>query len=180
MIKYLTYLLLLGLAACAGKEPPEPTRYEVPTSVAPYVARFVEEGQKRGVVVTLDNLIVSLQAQPPGGDDVCGAYFKPARPGGQRRITLVESSACWMGTYDQNREALVFHELAHCFLGREHRNDLLPNAAPASLMTTRLNGPYEPCAYPIDNTSDCDRRSRRDYYLDELFNAATGVPAWAR
>ena len=49
---------------------------------------------------------------------------------------------CWTGTAIQNREALVFHELGHCLLGCNHRDDLLPNGADVSFMHSKSYGAY--------------------------------------
>ncbi len=165
--------------ACSGDAPIEPTVYDVPKAVEKYVQSFVEEGQKRGVTIKLENLIIEFRSTGAGSGDECGSCTRAVN-NGQRKITLVESSLCWGSSIEQNREALVFHELGHCLLGRDHRDDLLSGGAPVSIMNSRAVGFYEACAYPIGNEDECDKRYRRAYYLDELFNAKTPAPDWGK
>ncbi|HEV7347861.1 hypothetical protein [Telluribacter sp.] len=178
MKKHILWCLLL-LMACSGDDPLEPTVYDVPKAVEKYVQSFVEEGQKRGINIELENLIVEIRTTGTTSGDECGSCTR-AGTNGQRKITLVESGLCWKSTIEQNREALVFHELGHCLLQRNHRDDLLTGGAPASLMNSRAVGFYEACAYPIGNEDECDKRYRRTYYLDELFNAKTPAPGWGK
>ncbi len=73
------------------------------------------------------------------------------------RVTVDESF--WNTTSDRGREFVVFHELGHCFLLRDHREDIFLNGACTSIMRSG-NGTCR------DNYS----RLTRDAYLDELFD----------
>lgn len=53
------------------------------------------------------------------------------------------------------KKELMYHELGHALLFREHRNDMLPNGIEASIMHEGLVSDYE---------------NNADYYLWELFN----------
>lgn len=66
-----------------------------------------------------------------------------------------------------SRERVIFHELAHALLNREHTQDTLPNGFDASLMA-----PSSPATY-------VHFPQGREYYLDELFRQQTVVPCWA-
>lgn len=170
--------LLLLLAACSGKEAPEPV-YQVPAEVAPYVERFTAEARLRGKEIAIRNLIVTFG--PTRDDDVCGTCLPGSRdPDGQVRIVLSNVPYCWKELSAEAREELVFHELGHCVLGRlTHRTDRLPNGDYASLMHGSSTGLYDVCVYDIGG-DDCDKRYRRRYYLDELFDENTPPPDWAK
>jgi hypothetical protein len=59
---------------------------------------------------------------------------------------------------DNAREMVVFHELGHCYLQRDHREDSFDNGICRSIMRS--------------GTGDCldaYRGDTRDYFLDELF-----------
>lgn len=171
--KLLILLLLLGFS-CQKTDVLLAT-YEIDPALKPYVDSFVTEAKKRNIEVKQENLIMKFGATTI---EICGQYIKDNK--GQRSITINPSASCWKDAPEQNREALVFHELGHCFLNRLHRDDHLPDGSAASIMSTSNNGPYEPCIYPIDGSTTCNKTARRDYYIDELFNEKTPVPNWAK
>jgi hypothetical protein len=59
------------------------------------------------------------------------------------------------------KEVLLFHELGHCVLDRDHRNDFLPNTEQASVMNQVL-------PHPVTYTGNTQ------YYLQELFTVGLG------
>ena len=169
--KLLILLLFIGLS-CSKKEV-IPTVYQIDPKLELYVKAFVDEAKKRNIEIKLENLVMKFDKESL---EICGHYLKDKT--GQREIVI--NPSCWDTTPEQNREALAFHELGHCFLNRLHRDDLLPNKAPASIMNTQNNGPYEPCIYPIEGDNTCNKTARRSYYIDELFNDKTSIPDWAK
>jgi len=60
-------------------------------------------------------------------------------------------------TTDLEKESLVFHELGHCVLDRRHREDVLDNMAPASIM------------YPFALSHNVYYNNHQ-YYIEELFS----------
>lgn len=71
--------------------------------------------------------------------------------GGKPVITL--DKEYW--TNSPNKDIILWHEMGHCVLGRQHDTHILKNGKPASIM------------YPIGFNID---EEEKDYYLDELFN----------
>lgn len=168
--------MMIVLLSCQRTQPvPEPAQYSVPAEVEPYVQRFRDELQKRGQTGATDNLVIAF-GQLQGGD-FCGQCLLES--GQTPRITLNADSNCWRSTSDNERECLIFHELGHCLLNRNHRTDRFPNKAYVSLMNPDDRAVYATCAYPIGN-DDCDKRPRRNYYLDELIDPATPAPPWGK
>ena len=172
---------LLSIISCQKQEVIEPTVYQIDAEVLPYITRFAAEAKARNVDVKLENLIVELKATKLQ-EDCAECLLMVGNPQKQRRIAInITDGLCWKDQSDFSKEALVFHELGHCLLGRiQHRNDLLPNGSPASLMNAYNESPYSPCIYDINGSGNCDKRTRRQYYLDELFNEKTPVPAWGK
>lgn len=70
------------------------------------------------------------------------------------KITI--SKEYWEGIIDVQREELLFHELGHCILNREHRNDLGADGCPMSIMY-----------WETISVQCLDRYI--DYYREELF-----------
>ncbi|AEI48398.1 hypothetical protein [Runella slithyformis] len=170
-------LILLCLIGCLGSCKKEATpEYRVPAEVEPYVQAFVREAKLRGIDLMIDNLIVEF-AQPDA-NYICGmCNGVKAR---QKHIILGIQEYCWKEATPQTREGLVFHELAHCYLARLHTSKKFADGTYASLMNPDNTEVYSVCLYPIDNGNDCDKRSRRPYYIDELFDETTPPPAWAK
>jgi hypothetical protein len=138
----------------------------------------VAETEKRGKTVVLENLLLQFGKT---SKEACGECEVLSQSNGQRIIRIdTTNNLCWKYAEEQNREALVFHELGHCLLSRPHKTDKFPNDAPASIMYLTTIGLYEPCVYPISGGTDCDKRYRRGYYIDELFDEKTPAPIWGK
>ncbi|AKD57588.1 hypothetical protein [Spirosoma radiotolerans] len=174
-VSLLILLLLAGLTSCQSSSQPEPVQYSVPTEVELFVKSFRDEAKKRNNPVSTNNLIITFGTAV--GEDICGEC--QLENGKTPRITLNSDAFCWQQASQYERECLVFHELGHCLLTRAHKTDKFPNGAFASLMNPNDVTVYATCRYPIGN-DDCDRRPRRDYYIDELFDAGTPTPAWGK
>jgi hypothetical protein len=156
MARSLLMLCLFVLAAC-GRDPTLEERSEF----EPYLERFQAYSAQYGRDASNDGrvriLFGILKANEIG---VCEqSPFQPPR-------VLVSRSA-WAIRSDVGREALIFHELGHCLLDRDHRDDVVrltggrggrTVVAPASLMHTRG---VRPQLYA----------ESKDYYLRELFTS---------
>jgi hypothetical protein len=176
MKKLLLFFALILPFACQ-KQTVEPNIYQIDKELEPFLKIFLDEGKKRGVEIKLENLIMAFGTST---EDICGKCNKKDN-NGQRTITIIRDQICWTNAAKENKEALVFHELGHCLLNRLHRDDIFPNGDDVSIMKSKGNGQYEPCSYDLGgNNSNCNKTSRRTYYLDELFDEKTSMPAWAK
>ncbi len=174
MKKYLPFLFIIISFAC--KQSVEPTVYQIDKGLQVYLDKFIEEAKKRGITITTENLILKFGTTT---EEICGRCIK-VKNDGQRTVTIIDNLNCWQQAPYENREALVFHELGHCLLSRVHRDDFLPNGIEASIMNSKGNGFYEPCIYAIAGDNSCNKTTRRSYYIDELFDEKTSVPAWGK
>lgn len=165
----------LGLSSAGCEQGFEPT-YDVPADLQLHVDKFLEEAAIRGDEFTIDNLIIEYDPELPAEE--CGRCNSASLSNDIQKVIKINPS-CQI-TYNEQIEALVFHEMGHCVLGRQHVYDLLPNGDPKSIMIPNNYDVYAPCVYDIGGENDCDFTFKRDYYLDELFDESTPVPDWAK
>jgi hypothetical protein len=174
-LSLLVVLLLTSLAGCQRGSQPEPIQYSVPAEVEPYVQSFRDEAKKRNNSVSTDNLIITFGASQ--SEDVCGqCTLESGKP---PHIIINKDGSCWQQANQHERECLLFHELGHCLLKRAHKTDRFPVGAYTSLMNPDNSSIYATCRYPLGDDV-CDKRPRRDYYVDELFDPTTSTPDWGK
>ena len=159
--------VLSVVAVLSGCQPDEVADdlYQVPAEVQPYVERFVEEAAARGRTLSVEGLNVGFAetSRTSASAGMCH-HLVSGRP----QIVLDTNTVNWKNG-DASREILIFHELAHCLLGRTHRDDRLPNGNYASMMRSEGDPVY---GFRLN-------RFKRSYYLDELFDEETPHPWWA-
>ena len=149
--------------------------YDVPDEFKPVVASFIEAAAARGHVIHINNLIIKWDSTITL--PYCGkSNVISSQNDVQKIILLNPHSLCWENT--TQFEALLFHEMGHCILGRSHDTSRLPIGVPKTMMYPNDATVYSPCVYHLDDS--CDLVYRRAYYLDELFNPATPVPDWGK
>ena len=162
-----------SLAGCEqGFEP----RYDVPADLQIHVGSFLEAAASRGHEFTIDNLIIEYD--PEMQIPECGKCNSASQLNDIQKLIKINPN-CTI-SYNEQIEALVFHELGHCVLGRQHDYDLLPNGDPKSIMIPNNYNIYAPCVYDIGGEGECNYTFKRSYYLDELFDESTPVPDWAK
>jgi hypothetical protein len=166
-------LFLLGVLLIVGCKKEKSYDYSVPQELLQFINAFENEAAIRGKKIQINNLI--LEYDPNLRDGVCGlSNIISSTDNIQKLIKLRSNAGCW--NCEAELEALIFHELGHCVLGRFHDNRKLPKGYARSLMTSNDLQLYSNCfTYPIG-----DYYSRRSYYLDELFDSTTIVPEWGR
>lgn len=128
-------LTLLVLVGCGGRR--------VDPSVQPYFDRFVDEGLSRlgfvyGAGITIE--LVDDLPVIPGEVEVLGQC-------GNDGAIRLKRDVWEQIPQDSTRELLLFHELGHCLLHREHANNSV-----------------------MSNPPPADYEERRASYLDELFS----------
>ena len=164
-----TLIAAIVLAACQPDEilPLEVQEPSIDVEVQVYVDRFVEEAYKRGVEVDISQLGISVREDiyPVQAAGACHFFSASEHP----HIYIDTTSLNWQHS-DYTREMLVFHELGHCLLNREHKEDLLENGNYASLMRSDKGVLY----------GSRLNSYKRAYYLDELFNENIAPPAWTK
>jgi hypothetical protein len=148
--------------------------YNVSAEFEPYVQKFISEAKARGQNITINNLIIKYDAA--ASSLYCATSNAISSQNDVQKIILVNPQQCWQNF--TQLETLIFHELGHCILGRNHDMSLMPKGDPKTIMYPNNITLYSPCVYAIG--SPCDFLYRRPYYIDELFNPTTPVPDWAK
>lgn len=154
--------LLLILLICSNcslfSYKPSPSNDEL----TPYVTEFIQEGQKRLPTYgqRISDFNIEFGDLPEGKAGSCKKL--------KRLVTI--NPDLWSLMDSVQRQALVFHELAHCVLDRDHNDNVLSRGECVSLMVGRVS----------DSTCYYDFYSShwKEYYLDELFGVSDGVPHW--
>jgi hypothetical protein len=153
LVSSLLFATCLLIASCDDSESES---YQDPL-LKEYINRFVDEGKLRGRVISVKKLTAKFEVI---ANNMC-SYGRF----GVTKIGVMRS--CWDNLSELAKELLMFHELGHAMLGRDDLTDLLPNGDPKSIMT-----PDPTVVYNEITTK------KREYYLDELFDAQTATPNW--
>ena len=131
----------------------------------PYVQDFLNEAERRGSTISLEETGLTLKfGAIPNYNGFC--YYA------SNRVIIDEKE--WNLFSSHFKSWLIFHELGHCILERQHQNDLLINGEWKSLMRGTPFTGIAPSYLPVPFFG-----FRRTYYLDELFNPSTRSPEWA-
>lgn len=124
-------LALMFLVSCA--------RPKIDPAFADYVARFE--------LFSGHTVNVDIQFGPTSRPEASGTCFD------RNRIAIDREA--WNSNTKSANEQIVFHELGHCVLDRDHNAERLEDGRPASLMNPSL-------------IPESDYENNVDYYLEEL------------
>ncbi len=123
-----------------------------------YFEAFEEAAASRGKQIDLSALGVIGQIEEIEQDHVAGqCTWNSAAP----EIVTIDLEF-WNSSSNSWKEFVVFHELGHCVLNRDHREDHYSDGTCVSLMRSGLGG----C---IDNYNS----DTRNIYLNELFSPSS-------
>lgn len=174
----IVFLLLITtwlLNSCSSKSEFDPI-YDVPDEFQPIVEKFIQEAVDHGLNLEIDNLIIVYD--PDIESTYCGTCNSKDQNSNIQKIISINPKFCWLNDY--MKEALIYHELGHCILGRDHENTRLPNDDPKSMMVKDDISVYSPCIYVLGEDTSCNFVFKRAYYIAELFDATTPIPDWAK
>ncbi|MFT5168205.1 MAG: hypothetical protein ACI8P3_003446 [Saprospiraceae bacterium] len=163
----LSFLILL--TACKTEENDLPN-INVDESFEKHVVSFIEEGAKRGHIIDFEDTgLTIIFGNTPNASASCAEIGAQDRGSHQ----IIVNKNIWQSLNDSLQERLIFHELGHCELNRNHRNDKFADGSWKSIMRG-------------DPLTELDERMpipyfgfRRDYYLNELFDEQIQLPDWA-
>ncbi|MEO0044359.1 MAG: hypothetical protein RL329_3807 [Bacteroidota bacterium] len=153
----ITVVLLLHLFSMGCQKD---TIQTVPAEFQEYVNLFFEEGNKRGMNIALKNINLEMRFSTLVGKN---AACTPKKH-------LIEiDSALWRKRSPYDKAWLIYHELGHCILGRDHLLKTLPRGECQSVMS---NSEGFNCMINFKSNS------WKKYYFDELFNNTSIIPDW--
>jgi len=170
----LKYILIGCIFLSPGCQKKNDFVYDVPREFEPHVRQFIAEAAARGQQISIANLIIRYELSPTVM--FCATSNVISTGNEVQKIISIKSTTCWQN--ETQLETIIFHELGHCILGRDHENSLMPKGDPQSIMFLDNSELYSPCTNTTG--SSCDLLYRRAYYIDELFNPATPLPDWGK
>ena len=153
----LRFSLLLGITALfiTACEPEFEVIHVVDAPLQNYFDRFVDEAAARG----LDVLYATSQVNATIGEIDKPNVIGQCSWNQAHEHNIVLDQDYWRTANDMQREFLVFHELGHCVLGRDHVDDADANNHCISIMSS--------------GTGDCRvvySQNNRNRLLNELFS----------
>ena len=136
--------------------PEEPEGYEnVDEALWNYFDRFEEEAAERGIAVDIRAERITGFISEIEEDNVAGTCNYNFR--NPNKVTI--DASFWNRSSDRFREFVVFHELGHCILYRDHKEDANQFNVCESIMRSGTGTCFD----------NYNRNTRSDY-LDELFD----------
>ncbi|MCB0685443.1 MAG: hypothetical protein KDC53_02925 [Saprospiraceae bacterium] len=161
MVKYFLGLqLVLTLSGCIFTESDpidelSSQKYPgVDSSLYAAFSMFEYEGNLRGFSIDLSNSGITASFTDIPEIHVAGQ----CRYDYLNRKSILIDSIYWHIASGLNRELIVFHELGHCYLDRDHLDTAFSNGICRSIMRSGT------CC-----CQDAYNERNRKYYLDELF-----------
>ena len=151
----ISFLILL-LFTCSDDEQVTKSFVNVDERLWPYFERFEEVAADRGVKVDLNLSGIEGHLERFDQPNVAG---KCQHPTPSENILVIDLPFFVNTENDLLKEFVIFHELGHCYLGREHREDSYQNGFCISIMRSG-----------IDDCKDNYHQNTRSLYLDELFD----------
>lgn len=126
----------------------------VDAALVSYFRTFEAEANARGIALDASFSEIEARFEYINEGNVVGQCWYGRH--GSNEILI--DQAYWQRASNLNREFVVFHELGHCYLDRDHAEASTTNGTCLSIMAS--------------GTGDCYNRygaSTREAYLDELF-----------
>ena len=121
------FILILALAvqSCSLNSFDQHVEYRVDPLLKPYVDKFYEEAEKRGVELQRVNLIVLLSNE-------IGSKFGLSEIKNGQKIVSINSYL--VDSNEKRLKVIIFHELGHALLNRRHKDtqSSIMNSAPCT------------------------------------------------
>lgn len=136
------------------EEPTQDVFLNVDQRLVPYFTEFEKEAANRGLQYNLDALEITGVIESISEDGVAGT----CQYGNHIHHVTVDENF-WNNASNRFREFVVFHELGHCVLFRDHTEEAFENGICISIMRSGLG-----------DCRDAYIQQNRSYYLDELFS----------
>ena len=150
------FSLCLFLFSCSKEAPDEPESKVlfIDEELAPYFESFRQAASSRGIVVDFEELEIEGQIENIRERDILGQ----CRVNSNLPDVVAIDEGYWNTSDEMEREFIVFHELGHCVLGRDHLDSRNVNGTCVSIMHSGSGR----CRLTYNEET-------RENYLDELF-----------
>jgi len=88
----------------------------------------------------------------------------------RRNNEIIIDNGYWERSDEEEKEWLIFHELGHCLINRNHRNEKTLSNECLSFMKGAEDD--------FECSMNLYSQKWREYFLDELFNSEVNLPNW--
>ena len=153
-IKYLFLLILSISAAIISVSCSEEDILETDAELLPYFEIFQQEAEARGFVVDFEAERIEGLLQDIPSSNIQGQCFRNEE---KPRKVIIDINF-WNNADEFGRQFIIFHELGHCFLERNH----LDTSRGDGLCTSIMHSNPGACNFEFTTMT-------RESYLDELF-----------
>ena len=150
---FILFSITLMITACQEEETPAPSLF-VETALQPYFDSFVEEAAQRGRSIDLTALEIEGIIE-----EIDGNVIGQCRSNSNLPNVVAIDQSFWNSASQLRREMVIFHELGHCALQRDHLDTKTITGTCISIMQSGQG-----------NCRNAYSNSTRAAYLDELFN----------
>lgn len=149
------YLLALMFTACGPRIPPHDHVVSIALPFQKYFVAFENDAITNNHFQQIDDLIIQFQS------DMTSAWagYCANQGGVYATPTISVNTLYWTNLSNDQQQALIYHEMGHCVLNREHKTTMW-NTVPDSIM------------YPSVLRAGL-LTQYHDHYVTELF---TGMP----
>ena len=156
--------MMAGLSACAPKKTEV---FSVDAALYPYYQTFVTQGKIRGKSYDTNNLVMKFGAMPSASTlGYCTTEYSNNNnildPKERTTPVVVIDEARWSRSSEVQRRELIYHELGHCLMKKDHETRT-NGFAPESLMYP----------YSISYNYPAFFAQWEVNYLDQLFGLRT-------
>lgn len=127
---------------------------ETDAELIPYFEIFAEEAAKRGFAVDYEAERIEGLIQDITDSNIQGQCFHNQK----KPKKVIIDVEYWEDASPFEKEFIIFHELGHCFLDRDHL-DAVENGVCVSIM----HSSEDTCPFDLNDDN-------REAYLDELFS----------
>jgi hypothetical protein len=154
-------ILTLWLVGCGG----HPHKLKIDPAFQPIYDRFLKDAAEHGVNLRVDDL--TIQFGDLGGPSESGTLFGRCDQGSDQTPTVTINTNRLIPQWDQQnaqgQESLIYHELGHCVLKRDHDSSRIneTNRYGTFLIPKSVMTPSRP--------SDFFYLIWHEHYLTELF-----------
>lgn len=149
IVLFISVLSIITVLSCGEED-----TIETDAELQPYFDIFTKEASARGYTVDYEAARIEGLLQDIPNANIQGQCFRnESKP----RKVIIDVNY-WNNADEFEKQFIIFHELGHCFLDRDHLDTTEPNGICTSIMHSN------PAACPFEFTN-----LTRDNYLDELF-----------
>lgn len=151
----LTYILILFISVLTIISCSSEDEIETDVELQPYFDIFAEEAALRGFTVDYVGERIEGLLQDITDSSIQGQCFRNE----EKPRKVIIDTEYWANADAFEKEFIIFHELGHCFLNRDHLNSSDNKGNCISIMHANPGV----CNFSLDEDN-------RELYLDELFS----------